>query len=40
MKIQVNKSKKAMLCIIYHPNPGEIQEQIDKVREILEEVGV
>jgi len=36
MKVQVKQSKRVKICIIYHPNPTEINKEISKVKEILE----
>ena len=38
MEIQVKQSKKTKLCIVYHPNPTEIQSVIDEIMKILKNV--
>lgn len=36
MKVQVNKSRKQEIIIIYHPNPPDIQKEIDEIIKIAE----
>jgi len=35
LEVQVKASKGTRICIIYHPNPSAIRDEIEKVKEAL-----
>jgi hypothetical protein len=37
MEIQIKASKSTKLCIIYHPNPAEIEKQVEQIRALLKD---
>ena len=36
MKLEIQKTKKQKLCIIYHPAPETIKEELDEIKKIAE----